>query len=81
MPVFYAHQWSAVPPLQTVDLTGQTVLVVGANVGLGLEAAKHFARMKPGKLALACRSVNKGEDAAKGVLILTIFFFTSGTYA
>ena len=38
----------------------------GANVGLGLEAAKHFASMGPGKLILACRSIKKAEDAAKG---------------
>jgi hypothetical protein len=67
MHLFYAQQWTPVPPLEPVDLAGQTVLVVGANAGLGLEAAKYFARMRPGKLALACRSVKKSEDAAKGM--------------
>jgi retinol dehydrogenase-12 len=66
-PKFIVDQWTGFPPLETVDLAGQTILAVGANIGLGLEAAKHIARMKPGKLVLACRSLKKGEDAAKGV--------------
>ncbi|KAI0035280.1 short-chain dehydrogenase [Vararia minispora EC-137] len=64
---FYVDQWQAVPPLEPEDLSGQTVLVVGANIGLGFEAAKSFARMSPGRLVLACRSVKKGEDAAKRI--------------
>ncbi|KAJ2914335.1 hypothetical protein MD484_g6085, partial [Candolleomyces efflorescens] len=48
----------------TTDLSGQTVIVVGANTGLGFEAAKHFARMNPGRLILACRSKEKGAAAA-----------------
>ena len=63
---FISDQWLTVPELEKQDLSGQTVLVVGANVGLGLEAAKHFASMGPGKLILACRSIKKAEDAAKG---------------
>ena len=63
---FISDQWLTVPELEKQDLSGQTVLVVGANVGLGLEAAKHFAGMGPGKLILACRSIKKAEDAAKG---------------
>ncbi|KAF7314311.1 hypothetical protein MKEN_00903700 [Mycena kentingensis (nom. inval.)] len=46
-----------------VDLTGKTVLVVGANSGLGFEATKHFATMNPGRLILACRSESKGTTA------------------
>lgn len=51
------------PSVTHVDLSGKTVIVLGANVGLGFEAAKHFARMNPGKLILACRSQEKGEAA------------------
>ncbi|KAG1730894.1 hypothetical protein EDB19DRAFT_1739666 [Suillus lakei] len=43
--------------------TGKTVLVVGANVGIGLEASKHFARMQPARLIIACRSEAKGKAA------------------
>ncbi|KAG2143731.1 hypothetical protein DEU56DRAFT_910864 [Suillus clintonianus] len=56
-------QWSAVPPVETTDLSGKTVLVVGANVGIGLEASKHFARMQPARLIIACRSEAKGKVA------------------
>jgi len=50
-----------------VDLTGKTVVVVGANVGLGFEAAKHFASMNPKRLVLACRSQEKGQAAVQAV--------------
>ncbi|RXW18593.1 hypothetical protein EST38_g7258 [Candolleomyces aberdarensis] len=57
-------QYTRVPPVSTTDLSTQTVIVVGANTGLGFEAAKHFARMNPGRLVLACRSKEKGAAAA-----------------
>lgn len=56
-------QWSALPIVETADLSGKTVLVVGANVGIGLEASKHFARMQPARLIIACRSEAKGKAA------------------
>jgi len=61
-------QFTPVPPVLRADLTGQTILVVGANIGLGFEAAKHFASMNPGKLILACRSQAKGDAALVGAL-------------
>ncbi|KAF8350273.1 hypothetical protein F5887DRAFT_423188 [Amanita rubescens] len=51
------------PPVVTADLERKTVVVTGANTGLGFEASKHFARMNPGKLILACRSQQRGEAA------------------
>lgn len=65
-PSFIQHvkdQWSTLPPVAHADLTGKVVVVIGANVGLGFEASKHFARMNPGKLILACRSKEKGDAA------------------
>ncbi|KAJ7623735.1 hypothetical protein FB45DRAFT_798042, partial [Roridomyces roridus] len=56
-------QWAPQPPVLQVDLTGKTVLVLGANTGLGFEAAQHFARMNPGRVILACRSQSKGQAA------------------
>ncbi|KAG1763963.1 hypothetical protein EDD22DRAFT_979216 [Suillus occidentalis] len=60
---FLINQWSTLPPVETADLSGKTVLVVGANVGIGLEASKHFARMRPARLIIACRSDAKGKAA------------------
>ncbi|KAJ6590425.1 hypothetical protein DFH09DRAFT_1139361 [Mycena vulgaris] len=53
------------PPVVTADLSGKTVVVLGANTGIGFEAAKHFASMKPGRLILACRNQNKGQAAVE----------------
>jgi retinol dehydrogenase 12 len=55
-------------PGATVDLTGRTVLVTGANSGLGWEAALKFLRMRPEKLILAVRGIEKGEAAARRLL-------------
>ncbi|KAJ6580900.1 NAD(P)-binding protein [Mycena capillaripes] len=56
-------QWRRQPPVVKADLTGQTVIVLGANTGIGFEAAKHFGTMNPGRLILACRSQSKGQAA------------------
>lgn len=56
-------QFTRVPPVVNVNLKGKTAIVVGANTGLGFEAAKHFAKMDAGKLILACRSRERGEAA------------------
>lgn len=63
---FIRSQWTAVPPVAHADLTGKTVIVTGANNGIGFEATKHFARMNPGKLILACRSKERGQTALDG---------------
>ncbi|KIY62167.1 NAD(P)-binding protein [Cylindrobasidium torrendii FP15055 ss-10] len=57
------HKSERPPPVVTSDLTGKTIIVTGANVGLGFEACKHFATMNPKRLILACRDQEKGRAA------------------
>jgi len=70
---FVVDQWSTLPPVESVDLSGKTVVVVGANVGIGFEAATHFARMSPAKLIVACRSESKGKVAVAEIEAATGF--------
>jgi retinol dehydrogenase 12 len=75
---FFIKQLSDLP-LSTADLTGRIAIVtgtttlpfhtvtnlVGANVGLGLEAARHLAAFNPKKLILACRNQEKGDNGVR----------------
>ena len=54
-------------PYPTHSLSGQTVIVTGSNVGLGLEAARHFTRLGAAKVILAVRTVSKGEAAKESI--------------
>ncbi|KAF7345408.1 WW domain-containing oxidoreductase [Mycena venus] len=60
---FLGRQFTKQAPVVKTDLTGQTVLVLGANTGIGFEATKHFASMNPQRLILACRSQSRGQAA------------------
>ncbi|KAJ7212141.1 short-chain dehydrogenase [Mycena pura] len=62
-------QWEKIP-LKTRDLKGRTVLVVGGNTGLGFEASKHLAAMKPQKLIVTSRSP-KGQAAVDSIKLAT----------
>jgi len=48
---------------QMPDCAGRTVVVTGANSGLGFEATQAFAR-KGARVVMACRSVERGGAAA-----------------
>ncbi|KAM0746972.1 NAD(P)-binding protein [Meredithblackwellia eburnea MCA 4105] len=50
--------------LPTASLEGLTVLVTGANRGLGLHTCIHLGRLQPARLILACRDVRAGEAAS-----------------
>ena len=63
---FVRTQWAHIPyPEQSFE--GQTVIVTGANVGLGFEAARHFCRLNAAKVILACRTIWKGEAAVRSI--------------
>lgn len=65
---FIQDQWAHIPPAKHVKLESRTVIVTGANTGLGLQVAKHFAAMQPAKLIMAVRSMDKGQKARKDIL-------------
>jgi retinol dehydrogenase-12 len=71
VPQFLRGQLLQTPTLPQADLTGQTIIVTGANSGLGLDASKHLARLNVSHLILACRSVSKGEVAKEQILAST----------
>ncbi|KAJ7354473.1 hypothetical protein DFH08DRAFT_922857 [Mycena albidolilacea] len=64
-------QFNKLPPVAKADLTGKTVVVIGANTGLGFESVKHFAGMNPGRLIIACRSQSKGQTALEKLKTVT----------
>ncbi|KAK8001411.1 NAD(P)-binding protein [Apiospora marii] len=59
---FFVSQWTPLP-YPTTDCTDKVVIVTGGNVGLGLEAARHFVRLNAAKVIIACRSLEKGNAA------------------
>lgn len=50
-------------PYPSADFSGKTIIVTGANVGLGKEAVRHFVRLKAAKVIIAVRSLARGEAA------------------
>lgn len=54
-------------PEPKFDLTGQTVIVTGANTGLGFEAARHLVCLNAERVILAVRSLDKGKEAQRRI--------------
>lgn len=63
---FLKSQYTSLPH-PSADLTDKVVIVTGANVGLGLEASRHFVRQNAAKVILACRSLAKARAAAADI--------------
>lgn len=65
---FFYSQLFKTPQFPNHSFADQTVIVTGSNVGLGLEAARHFYRLNCAKLILAVRSISKGQLAKEDIV-------------
>jgi len=59
---FIHAQYLAKIPKPTASFAAKTVIITGANGGLGKETAKHIVRLGAAKVILACRSLSKGNQ-------------------
>jgi NAD(P)-dependent dehydrogenase (short-subunit alcohol dehydrogenase family) len=55
-------------PYPDGNLRGQTIIVTGANTGLGFEASRHLVRLGVDKLIMGVRNMQKGEAARREIL-------------
>ncbi|KZP32667.1 retinol dehydrogenase [Athelia psychrophila] len=65
---FLRRQLFTYLPVPTQSHVGKTVIVTGSNVGLGKEAAKHYARLGAETVIIAVRSLEKGEAARSEII-------------
>lgn len=66
--LFFYSQLFVTPPYPCQSFENQTIIITGSNTGLGLEAARHFYRLKSARLILAVRNVSKGEAAKEDII-------------
>jgi NAD(P)-dependent dehydrogenase (short-subunit alcohol dehydrogenase family) len=67
MSSFLKSQLFTTLPYPTKKFTSQTIIVTGSNIGMGLEAARHFVRLDAAKVILAVRSTSKGDVARNSI--------------
>ena len=58
-------------PIPSQSFAGLTIIVTGANSGIGLEAARHFVRLDATKVILAVRNLQKGNEAKESIIAST----------
>ncbi|KAF2003790.1 short-chain dehydrogenase/reductase family protein, partial [Amniculicola lignicola CBS 123094] len=64
--LFMQSQFRTKPkaPPPSATLSGQTALITGSNIGIGLECSRQFLKLQVAHLILGVRTVQKGEEAA-----------------
>lgn len=63
---FFRVKWRP-PRNPQVSFEGKTIIITGANVGLGYEAVAKFVAKGASKVILGVRNISKGEHAAKEI--------------
>jgi len=67
--VLFSRLFVTLPvPTGNSELSNQTIIVTGANTGLGYEASLHLSRLGLGTLIMAVRTTSKGDDARERIL-------------
>jgi NAD(P)-dependent dehydrogenase (short-subunit alcohol dehydrogenase family) len=61
---FFRAQFTKIPQIVPINLSTSTVLITGANSGIGFETAREVLRSKPKRLILAVRSLERGNTAS-----------------
>ena len=65
---FFHSQLLITPPCSKSSFSGKTVIITGANRGLGLEAARHFYRLDAEKVIITARDVSIGQVAKEDIV-------------
>ena len=65
--VYYDAKTSAYEILEGQDLTGQAILITGANSGIGFSTAKALASVNA-KIIMACRNLDTANEAKASIL-------------
>jgi NAD(P)-dependent dehydrogenase (short-subunit alcohol dehydrogenase family) len=60
---FFRTQFLVKIPIPSTSFATKTVIITGANGGLGQETAKHIIRLGAAKVVFGCRSLARGEQA------------------
>ncbi|KAL4063549.1 hypothetical protein V8B97DRAFT_1520770 [Scleroderma yunnanense] len=64
---FIREQWKTFP-ICSGDVSSKVIMLTGSNVGIGLEAAVHFARMRPRLVLATCRDEEKCKRTREVIL-------------